>query len=146
MTIKLNQLSPVVRRKNPKRVGRGESSGWGRTSGRGNKGQKSRAGGFHKIGFEGGQTPLARRLPKRGFTNIFRKSVGIVNLERLEGLPKGTEVTLALAKEKGWVSNRADVLKILGEGELKQPLVFKDCRFSKEAKNKIEKTDSAMVR
>lgn len=140
MARKLNQLSPTSVRRRAKRVGRGESSGHGKTSGRGNKGQGSRAGGFHKRGFEGGQTPLARRLPKRGFTNIFRKQVGIVNLDRLAGLSKGSEVTLQLAKEKGWVSSRAEVLKILAGGELKTALVFKACQVSKTAKGKIEKT------
>lgn len=134
----LNQLSPQFPRQRCRRLGRGESSGHGKTAGRGNKGQGSRSGGFHKRGFEGGQTPLARRLPKRGFTNIFRQAVGIVNLAQLAKLPKGTEVTLQLAKEQGWVSNRTGVLKILSEGELNIPLMFKACRFSKAAKAKIE--------
>lgn len=138
MTLRLNNLSPVHRRKKRKRVGRGDGSGHGGTSTRGHKGQKARAGGFHKRGFEGGQMPLLRRLPKRGFTNIFRRIVGIVNLERLNTLPKGTEVTLALAKEKGWVPNRSEVLKVLGMGELKQALNVKAEKVSKSAKVKIE--------
>lgn len=138
MTLRLNNLSPVHRRKKRKRVGRGDGSGHGGTSTRGHKGQKARAGGFHKRGFEGGQMPLLRRLPKRGFTNIFRRIVGIVNLERLNTLPKGTEVTLALAKEKGWVPNRSEVLKILGTGDLQQALNVKAEKISKSAKAKIE--------
>lgn len=139
MELKLNNLSPLTPRPKRKRVGRGEGSGHGGTSTRGHKGQKSRAGGFHKRGFEGGQMPMVRRLPKRGFTNIFRKEVGIVNLEKLNDLPVGTEVTLALAKEKGWVSNRAESLKILGKGELKHPLVIKADKISKSALEKIKK-------
>lgn len=134
----LNNLSPVHKRKKPKRIGRGNASGHGGTSTRGHKGQKSRAGGFHKVGFEGGQMPLQRRLPKRGFTNIFRKRIGIVNLDQLETLAKGSEVTLDLAKEKGWVSNRAVGLKILGRGELKQSLVIKADKVSKTAADKIK--------
>src|SRR3989338_3616756 len=102
--MRLNELKPVYRQKNRKRRGRGDASGHGGTSTKGHKGQKARAGGFHRRGFEGGQMPLMRRIPKRGFTNIFRKRIGIVNLEKLALLPKGTEVTLSLAKEKGWVS------------------------------------------
>lgn len=137
--IKLNNLRPLTRRPKQKRLGRGDGSGHGGTSTRGHKGQKARAGGFHKRGFEGGQMPLVRRLPKRGFKNLFRKAVGIVNLEKLNVLPKGSEVTLELAKQKGWVSNRADYLKILGKGELKHPLVIKADRISKTALAKIEK-------
>ncbi|MDP2599664.1 MAG: 50S ribosomal protein L15 [Deltaproteobacteria bacterium] len=137
-TTTLNTLSPVTYRKSPKRRGRGDASGHGGTSTRGHKGQKARAGGYHKMNFEGGQMPLARRLPKRGFTNIFRKELGIVNLEKLSTLPKGTEVTLDLAKEKGWVSNKAQGLKILADGELKHPLKIKTAKVSKAAKAKIE--------
>lgn len=139
MTLRLNNLSPITPRKRKKRLGRGDASGHGGTSTKGHKGQKARAGGYHKRGFEGGQMPLLRRLPKRGFTNIFRKEVGVVNLKRLSLLPAGTEVTLSLLQEKGWVSNRADFLKILGEGELKHPLVIKADRVSKSALEKIKK-------
>lgn len=140
----LNTLKSLVRRPNPKRLGRGDASGHGGTSTRGHKGQKSRSGGYHKTAFEGGQMPLARRLPKRGFTNIFRKSVGIVNLEKLAELEKGTEVTLDLAKEKGWVSNKADILKILGDGELKHSLTILAHKVSESAKKKIEKSGSTL--
>lgn len=138
MTLRLNNLAPVHPRKRRKRLGRGDGSGHGGTSTRGHKGQKARAGGFHKRGFEGGQMPLLRRIPKRGFTNIFRRAVGIVNLDKLNTLPKGTEVTLALVKEKGWVSNRSEVLKILGQGELKHALVIQADKVSKSAKAKVE--------
>ncbi|MDO8526212.1 MAG: 50S ribosomal protein L15 [Deltaproteobacteria bacterium] len=134
----VGNLSPVTRRKKKKRLGRGDASGHGGTSTKGHKGQTARAGGYHKVDFEGGQTPMMRRLPKRGFTNIFRKRIGIVNLEQLALLPKGTEVTLDLAKEKGWVSNKAVELKILGVGDLKHPLTIKAGRVSKSAKQKIE--------
>lgn len=83
--------------------------------------------------------PLIRRLPKRGFTNIFRKETGIVNLEQLSELASGTEVTLLLAKEKGWVSNRAELLKILGNGEMKHPLVIRADKISKAADEKVKK-------
>lgn len=138
VTVTLNTLSPVTYRKGPKRRGRGDASGHGGTSTRGHKGQKARAGGYHKMNFEGGQMPLARRLPKRGFTNIFRKKIGIVNLEQLSTLPKGTEVTLDLAKEKGWVPNKSQYLKILGNGELKTALSVKADKVSESAKTKIE--------
>lgn len=139
MELKLNNLSPLTPRPKRKRVGRGEGSGHGGTSTRGHKGQKSRAGGFHKRGFEGGQMPMVRRLPKRGFTNIFRKEVGAVNLAKLSTLPQGTTVTLELAKEKGWVSNRTDYLKILGDGELTHPLIIKADKISKSALEKVKK-------
>lgn len=137
--IKLNNLRPLTRRPKQKRLGRGDGSGHGGTSTRGHKGQKARAGGFHKRGFEGGQMPLVRRLPKRGFKNLFRKAVGIVNLEKLNVLPKGSEVTLELAKEKGWVSNQAEFLKVLGKGEIQHSLIIKAHRVSKSAQAKITK-------
>lgn len=143
--IKLNNLSPEHPRKNRKRRGRGDASGHGGTSTRGHKGQKARAGGYHKRGFEGGQMPLIRRLPKRGFTNIFRREVGIVNLDTLSLLDKDQEVTLKIAKEKGWVSNRAQYLKVLGQGELKHPLVIKADKISKSALEKLKKV-GAIVR
>lgn len=138
-TLTLNNLSPVTKRPKRKRLGRGPGSGRGKTAGRGHKGQKARAGGYHKLGFEGGQMPLQRRLPKRGFTNIFRKRIGIVNLKQLATLPKGSEVTLKLAKEKGWVSNRSVALKVLGVGELKGALTVKANKISKSAEAKLKK-------
>lgn len=135
----LNNLRPVTKRPKRKRIGRGVGSGHGKTATRGHKGQKARAGGFHKTGFEGGQMPLSRRLPKRGFTNIFRKRIGIVNLETLALLEKGSEVTLEIAKEKGWVSSRSVALKILGNGEIQNSLTIKAHMASRSAREKIEK-------
>lgn len=133
-----SQLQSPHTRPRRKRLGRGDASGHGGTSTKGHKGQKARAGGFHRVGFEGGQTPLSRRLPKRGFTNIFRKDVGIVNLQKLNDLETGTEVTLELAKSKGWVPNRAKELKVLGKGELKHPLKFhQKVKLSKSVKAKV---------
>ena len=134
----LNTLRPLTKRPKSKRLGRGDASGHGGTASKGHKGQRARAGGFHKRNFEGGQMPMVRRLPKRGFTNIFRKEFGIVNLEKLAKLPKGTEVNLELAKKNGWVPSKVKALKILGDGELKHPLTIKADKVSKSAKSKIE--------
>lgn len=136
--MKLNTLSPIFPRKRNKRLGRGDASGHGGTATKGHKGQKARAGGFHKRGFEGGQMPLARRLPKFGFTNFTRKEIGIVNLWQLATLPKGAEVTLAFCQEKGWVRGHAEGLKVLGVGELKHPLKIIAGGCSALAKKKIE--------
>lgn len=140
----LNTLKPLHRLKTRKRLGRGDGSGHGGTSTRGHKGQKARAGGYHKRGFEGGQMPLSRRIPKRGFTNIFRMAIGVINLGKLADLPKGSEINLALAKEKGWVSASAQILKILGTGDLKHPLVFKTVKVSESARKKIEKAGGSI--
>lgn len=121
-----------------KRVGRGDSSGHGGTSCRGHKGQKARAGGYHKVGFEGGQMPLQRRLPKRGFTNIFARRFTIVNLDKLSGLPAGTEVNAKLLLEKGIIRKCEDGIKILGRGEISAPLTFKVEAVSESARKKIE--------
>ncbi|MBI5300019.1 MAG: 50S ribosomal protein L15 [Deltaproteobacteria bacterium] len=137
-TLTLNTLSPLTRRKKSKRLGRGDGSGHGGTATKGHKGQRARAGGYHKIGFEGGQMPMARRLPKRGFTSRSTKEIGIVNLEKLALLSVGTEVNLELAKKNGWVSNKAKCLKILGNGELKHSLIIKADKISSSAKEKIE--------
>ena len=137
--MKLHELKPVEgSRKAQKRVGRGTGSGLGKTSGKGQKGQKSRSGGGVKPGFEGGQMPLYRRLPKRGFTNIFAKQIVEVNVERLNIFENGTEVTEALLKERGVVSKTLDCVKILGNGELTKSLTVKVSRFSKSAQEKIE--------
>lgn len=124
-------------KRHQKRVGRGDASGHGGTSGRGHKGQKARAGGFHKMGFEGGQMPLQRRLPKRGFTNIFRRELSIVNLDRLSDIPAGTEVTLKFLQERGLVGRHKGV-KILGRGEINNALTVKAQAFSQSAQKKIE--------
>ena len=126
-------------RKNSFRLGRGQGSGNGKTAGKGSKGQKARSGGLRKVGFEGGQTPLARRLPKRGFTNYTRKEYAIVNLDQLNRFAEGTEVTPALLHDTGLVKNLKDGLKVLGEGELEKKLTVKANKFSKSAVALIEK-------
>lgn len=138
--MRLNEIPrPVGKQsKRVKRVGRGNSSGWGQTAGRGHKGQKARAGSGGKIGFEGGQMPLSRRLPKRGFTNIFRIDYAIVNLDQLAKLPSGTEVTLKSLREQGIVKKGMEGLKVLGRGELAGALTVKAAAFSESARKKIE--------
>jgi large subunit ribosomal protein L15 len=135
----LNTIKPPSgSRKSPKRVGRGHGSGHGKTSCKGHKGQKARSGRGSSRGSEGGQMPLQRRVPKRGFTNIFRKEYEIVNVTTLNAFGSGTEVTPDLLSESGIVRlNRAGV-KILGEGELTVSLTVRANRFSKSAKEKIE--------
>ena len=120
------------------RVGRGHGSGNGKTAGKGHKGQKARSGGGVRLGFEGGQTPLARRLPKRGFTNFNRKEYAIVNVASLNGFEDGTEVTPELLIECGLVKKELDGIKILGEGELEKRLSVKANKFSKSAIATIE--------
>ena len=119
------------------RVGRGQGSGNGKTSGKGQKGQKSRSGGGVRLGFEGGQTPLARRLPKRGFTNFTRKEYAIVNVASLNRFEDG-EVTPEMLIESGLVRKELDGIKILGQGELTKKLVVKANKFSKSAVTVIE--------
>lgn len=123
-----------------KRRGRGESSGLGRTSGYGNKGSQARSGRGKGYGggFEGGQMPLQRRIPKRGFNNIFRQEVAVVNLADLEVFEEGAIVDVDLLKEAGKVRSRAKVVKILGDGDLSKRLTVRADRFSKSAKEKIE--------
>ncbi|HXE89693.1 MAG TPA: 50S ribosomal protein L15 [Terriglobales bacterium] len=128
---------PRGARRNPKRVGRGMGSGTGKTSGRGHKGQLSRTGYSRARGFEGGQNPLKRRLPKRGFTNIFRTEYAVVNLERLAALGETTITPETL--HKAGVVRRALPVKILGEGELKTALTVRAHKFSKSAAEKITK-------
>jgi large subunit ribosomal protein L15 len=122
-----------------KRVGRGNGSGHGGTSCRGHKGQRSRAGSKIKPWFEGGQMPLQRRLPKRGFTNIFKSEFQVVNLKSLEKLKAGQPITPEILYEKGVISKRAVPVKILGEGEVKSALEISAHAFSASAKEKIEK-------
>ncbi len=122
-----------------KRVGRGIGSGNGKTSGKGHKGQNARSGGGVRPGFEGGQMPLYRRLPKRGFNNIFAKNYVTINVEELERFENGTEVTAALLKETGVISKVLDGVKILGRGELTKKLNVKVAKFSASAAEKIEK-------
>lgn len=125
-------------RKTKNRVGRGMSSGSGKTSGRGQKGQKARSGGGVRPGFEGGQTPLFQRLPKRGFTNINRKEYAIVNLEKLNQFEEGAEVTPELLLEKGIVSKLKSGVKVLGNGTIEKKLTVKAHKFSEKAKEAIE--------
>ncbi|HEY4566943.1 50S ribosomal protein L15 [Planococcaceae bacterium Storch 2/2-2] len=138
--MKLHELqSSTGSRKVRKRVGRGYGSGLGKTSGRGHKGQKARSGGGTRLGFEGGQTPLFQRLPKRGFTNINRKDYTVVNIETLNQFDEGTEVTPELLIELGVVSKERSGIKILGNGELTKKLTVKAHKFSASAKEAIEK-------
>ena len=138
--MKLNELQPAEGSKfAAKRVGRGIGSGNGKTSGKGHKGQKARSGGGVRPGFEGGQMPLYRRLPKRGFTNIFAKQYVSINVSELERFDNGTEVTAELLKEAGVVSKTLDGIKILGRGELTKKLTVKVAKFSTSATEKIEK-------
>lgn len=134
-----HELQPAPgSRKERNRVGRGIGSGNGKTSGKGHKGQNARSGGGVRIGFEGGQTPLFRRLPKRGFTNIHRKEYAIVNLEALNRFEDGTEVTPELLLETGVVSKLKAGIKVLGNGELTKKLTVKAHKFSASAKEAIE--------
>jgi large subunit ribosomal protein L15 len=122
-----------------KRLGCGESSGHGKTSGRGHKGQKARSGGSIRLGFEGGQMPLIRRMPKRGFNNAeFKKHWGIINLSALDRFEAGTTVDESLLRAHGLVSGRVDGIKILGDGTLNKQLTFKVGAVSASARKKIE--------
>ena len=138
--MKQNELRPPAgARRARKRVGRGDGSGNGSYSGKGNKGQNARSGGGVRPGFEGGQLPMTKALPKmRGFTNIFRKEFSVVNLDRLAGFPEGSEVTPQLLAEHGVVKDRKTPVKVLGRGELEFPLVVEAHRFSVSARRKIE--------
>ena len=137
--MKLHELKPAEGSvKTPLRKGRGTGSGLGKPAGRGHKGQKARSGGGVRPGFEGGQMPLARRLPKRGFTNIFATVYSEVNLKDLERFEEGTVVTPELLKETGLVKKANDGVKILGGGELTRKLTVRAHKFSKSAQEKIE--------
>jgi large subunit ribosomal protein L15 len=136
--VKLNELKPAPgSRKAKKRVGRGIGSGMGKTSTRGQTGQNSRSGGGKGPGFEGGQMPLSRRLPKRGFTNIFAKEYSIVNVGDLNRFEDGTEVTAELLKKERLVRQVLDGVKILGNGEITKKLTVKAAKFTKTATEKI---------
>lgn len=136
--MKLHELKSQEGRKERNRVGRGMSSGNGKTSGRGHKGQKARSGGGNRLGFEGGQMPLFQRLPKRGFTNINRKEYAIVNLAALSFFEDGTEITPELLLEEGVVSNLKSGIKVLGKGSVENKLTVKAHKFSQSAKDAIE--------
>ena len=138
--MRLDELKPTEgSRFETKRVGRGIGSGTGKTSGKGHKGQNARSGGGVRPGFEGGQMPLYRRLPKRGFTNIFAKQYVTINVEVLEKFENGTEVTAETLKEAGIISKVLDGVKILGRGEITKSLNVKVAGFTASAKEKIEK-------
>lgn len=136
----LHEMKPAVgARKSRKRIGRGIGSGFGKTSGKGHKGQNARTGGGTRLGFEGGQTPLFQRLPKRGFTNVNRKEYAVVNLDKLNLFDEGTEVTPELLLESGVLSKAKSGIKILGNGTLEKKLTVKAHKFSAAAKEAIEK-------
>jgi large subunit ribosomal protein L15 len=131
--------SPPGVNKRKKRLGRGDASGHGGTSTRGHKGQRSRSGGYHKLGFEGGQMPLTRRIPKRGFHNPSRKEFSVVNVSDLIRFPAGTLVDPQALIQQGLVGHLRDPIKILGDGDLSVGLTVRAHHFSKSAIEKIEK-------
>ena len=137
--MRLNDLKPAPgSKKKPKRVGRGPGSGWGKTAARGHKGQRSRAGGGVKPGFEGGQMPLTRRIPKRGFTNIFKKSFAIVNLRDLGVFAADSVVDEEALRRAGVVKGRVGAIKLLGQGEVTVPLTVQVQAVSAQARVRIE--------
>ena len=137
--MKLNELSPPQgSRRAPRRLGRGVGSGRGKTAGRGTKGYNSRSGGGVRPGYEGGQMPLHRRLPKRGFTNIFRKKIAVINVRDLNKFDKGSLVDEAALVAAGLVKGKQDGIKLLGHGEIKHSLEVKVNQISKSAREKIE--------
>ena len=138
--MKLHELSkPLGSTKNRKRRGRGTATGQGKTGGRGMNGQKSRSGGGVRLGFEGGQMPLYRRIPKRGFTNVFKKEWSIMNVSDLNCYDEGTVITPELLKNDKKIKHVTAGVKILGNGELEKSLTVKADKFSKAAVDKIEK-------
>ena len=142
--MKLHEMSYTEgARRERKRIGRGHGSGHGKTSGKGQKGQNARSGGGVRLGFEGGQTPIMRRLPKRGFTNAkFKVEYAVINLDDLNRFEDGTVVTPALLKEVGLIKNQLDGIKVLGTGELTKKLTIQANKFSASALVKIEKSGS----
>src|SRR5688500_11321965 len=137
--MRLNSLKPAAgSKKDRHRVGRGVGSGWGKTAGRGHKGQKARSGGFHKVGFEGGQMPLHRRLPKRGFTPLTRNDIAEVRTSEIEKMT-ATDIDLAALKAEKIVPHGALGAKVILSGELKRKVVLKEIRVSKGARALIEK-------
>lgn len=137
--MKIHELSPAEgSKKQRKRVGRGPGSGHGKTSCRGHKGQKSRSGGGPRPGFEGGQMPLQRRLPKRGFTNIFRKQYGILNIKDLAQFAPNSSVDIDDLIKAGIVKKAGDSIKLLGNGVISHPLIVKVHKVSRNARQKIE--------
>lgn len=143
--MRLNNLKPAAGSKSARhRVGRGIGSGWGKTAGRGHKGQKSRAGGFHKVGFEGGQMPLHRRLPKRGFTSLTRRYVEVVRLSELQKLG-ADEVDLLVLKQAGIVSTLAVDARVIKSGELTRKVSVRGIGVTAGAKAAIEAAGGAVA-
>ena len=137
--MKLHELAPPAKsRKSDKRLGRGVGSGWGKTAGRGTKGYNRRSGGGVRPGYEGGQMPIQRRLPKRGFTNIFSKKIAVINLRDLLSFESGSLVDEAALVKAGLVKGHKDGIKLLGHGEIKVALNVKLNQVSKSAREKIE--------
>ena len=137
--MKLHELSPAKgSRKAPKRLGRGVASGTGKTAGRGTKGYNSRSGGGVRPGYEGGQMPLQRRLPKRGFTNIFKKNIAVINIRDLAKFDKGSVVDTEVLVAAGLVKGKRDGVKLLGQGEIKYALDIRINQVSKSAREKVE--------
>ncbi|MDD6826681.1 MAG: 50S ribosomal protein L15 [Oscillospiraceae bacterium] len=137
--MKLHELTPGQPSKNSKRVGRGNGSGNGKTAGKGHKGQKARSGGGVRIGFEGGQMPIMRRIPKRGFNNIFAKKFAIINVSDLNKFTDGTVVDAELLKAAGLIKKEYDGVKVLGNGDVTSKVTVKAAKFSQSAVEKIEK-------
>jgi large subunit ribosomal protein L15 len=137
--MRIHDLSPAEgSRKKKKRVGRGPGSGHGKTACRGHKGQKARSGGGVFPGFEGGQMPLQRRLPKRGFTNIFKKEYSLINLRDLKGFKPNTTLDVEVLQKAGLIKGAKDGVKLLGHGEINIPLIIRVNRSSKSAREKVE--------
>ncbi len=137
--MKLNELKPAPgSTKKMKRVGRGPGSGHGKTSTRGHKGQRARSSGNVRPGFEGGQMPMVRRIPKRGFTSIFKQEYSIVNIAQLDAFEQGTTVTPEILADKGMIRKLSQPVKVLGDGELNKAVTVRAHKFSASAKSKIE--------
>ncbi len=137
--MKLHELTPGQAAKECKRIGRGNGSGNGKTAGKGHKGQKARSGGGVRIGFEGGQMPLMRRIPKRGFNNVFATKYAIINVSDLNKFTDGTVVDTELLKASGLVKKEYDGVKVLGNGDITSKVTVKAAKFSQSAVEKIEK-------
>jgi large subunit ribosomal protein L15 len=143
--MRLNDLKPAAGSKSARhRVGRGIGSGWGKTAGRGHKGQKSRAGGFHKVGFEGGQMPLHRRLPKRGFKSLTRRYVEPVRLSELQKIA-ADEIDLMVLKQAGVVSIHAIDARVIKSGEIKRKVTVRGIGVTRGAKAAIEAAGGTVV-
>lgn len=137
--MKLHELSPAAgSKKSRKRLGRGVGSGWGKTAGRGTKGINARSGGGVRPGYEGGQMPIQRRLPKRGFTNIFKKKIAVLNIKDLVGFEAGAAVDESELIKRGLVKGRYDGVKLLGNGKIEHALMIKLSAVSRSAREKIE--------